>query len=145
MKIEIVRPVVYFHDPFVISTCETGEDEFKQYVQPLFKAVGISFKHIECSDTPPFDKPFEILLFDWGGMSVGNDLLSGFCRQILHEAAEKTDRYFIVVSSFSKEAMKDALAEFGNLPSNVFLDAGSFAQYLKKHRSEKEWLEGLNM
>lgn len=70
-------------------------------------------------------KSYDILLFDWGGASLGNSNMRHFCRYILNEAIEKPSRIYIMVSTFTADAMKEALDDFqqanGELPANVFL------------------------
>jgi hypothetical protein len=89
---------------------------------------GIEIGEIETTDNPPFGgrKSYDILLFDWGGACIGNSNTRHFCRYILDEAIEKPSRIYIMVSTFTADAMKEALDSFekanGELPANVFLN-----------------------
>ena len=76
-------------------------------------------------------------------MSTGNSLLDSFCRQITREAEEKPNTFYIMVSAFTEQAMKDALDigmfETGydkKVPINIFLSIKDFAQYWKKYETE---------
>ncbi|MCK9417378.1 hypothetical protein M0Q97_12130 [Candidatus Dojkabacteria bacterium] len=114
--------VLYFHD------CMTNEEEIQEEIrryQREFYLNQIEINKIEDTDMPPFGGNYDILLFDWGGMSVGNSVMESFCREILEEAIEKPSKIYIMVSSMTSYAMQEAMREFkdenGNMPSNVFL------------------------
>ena len=129
--------VLYFHD-FLTDEDETQE-EIRMYLRK-FHSNGIEFFYdVNETDVPPFDgaRGYDILLFDWGGASFGNSMMRGFCIQILDEATECPNRIYIMVSSFTKEAMEEAQSDFvrvnGNVPVNVFLDIESACEYLNKY------------
>ncbi len=133
MDVQIIRnkKAVYFADPILNSFSESIQDECDQFViQPLMNA-GICFEDIRCTDTPPFGKmSYDILFFDWGGMSVGNSLLEHFCRYIVKEADDYPSKCYVVVSMFSEYAMRDALDEFGE-KENIFLTMDDFIKHFK--------------
>jgi hypothetical protein len=117
--------VLYFHD--YMTNEEETQEEVRRFQRDFF-TNGIQIDNIETTDNPPFNgnKSYDILLFDWGGASIGNSNMRHFCRYILDEAIEKPSRIYIMVSSFTADAMKEALDDFkqanGELPANVFLN-----------------------
>jgi hypothetical protein len=127
------KKVVYFADPLLSIASETIEDEFNTYIKSHFEAKGIEFTNVTCIDTPPFGKlHYDILIFDWGGMSMGNSLLEHFCRQILKEAEDRPNTYYVMASTMTKYAMEDALDELDTNLHNVFLDIDKFISFYKK-------------
>lgn len=119
----------YFADMFWSSFFDSIEDEFNEMVALPFKAAGIKFENVTCTDTPPFKESYEILFFDWGGMSLGNSLLNSFCRQILQEAKDNPSIDYIMTSTFTSSAMKDAQLDFGEYLPNIYL---TIEEYIKK-------------
>ena len=124
------KKVVYFADPMGGDLEEEAEITI---VKPLIRK-GILFDKIRCFDTPPFRKLYDILFFDWGGMSFGNSLMESFCEEIIEQAKDYPNRMYVMVSMMTKEAMKDALRTFGKEAAlhNIFLDLDAFAKYYKK-------------
>jgi hypothetical protein len=117
-------------------TGDWKEDLVIQVNEPCIEN-GIIIKKIipEAGGGQCLAKDFDILFFDWGGMSVGNDCLQRFCRYILDDAENHTNRYYVMVSMFTEEAMKDAVMDFGkSKPFNVFLSVNKFAKWLNKHK-----------
>jgi GrpB-like predicted nucleotidyltransferase (UPF0157 family) len=116
--------VLYFHD--YMADEEQTQEEVKQFKRE-FAENGIQIDKIETTEIPPFNdkQNYDILLFDWGGASMGNSMLDHFCKYILEEAIEKPSKIFIMVSTFTVFAMEEALSSFekanGELPANVFL------------------------
>jgi hypothetical protein len=129
---------VYFHD-FVDE--KTLKNDLKNQVVGPCEENEIFFeKEIDCCDTPQcLNSEFEVLFFDWGGMSFGNSLLDDFCRQIHNIAADQPDRFYVMVSLFTREAMNEAIKEFGNnKPYNLFLSINDFGSWLKKYEMEAD-------
>lgn len=90
-------------------------------------------------DFPVLDKKFDVLFFDWGGMSLGNSLLESFCDEILEHAEEHPSKIYVMTSTFTESAMKDAMYQYGDRikdVSNVFLNIKSAIPYLKSQMSE---------
>jgi len=128
--------VLYFHD------CgDEPEPEIRQF-QRKFYNKGFEVSFVDEVDVPPFkgasnEKSYDILLFDYGGMMIGNDLMSHFCKYILREANECPNRIYIMVSTFTTEAMREAQTDFqnaneGKLPFNVFLSIEEACEHLNK-------------
>ena len=79
------------------------------------------------------EQTFDVLFFDWGGMSLGNSMMESFCRYIIKHAQDNGSRYYVMVSSMTEAAMKDALNTFGeDKPLNVFLSIKDLAIFLDK-------------
>jgi hypothetical protein len=124
---------VYFHD--FVDNKNLKEDLKHQVILPCEKNEIFFENGIECYDEPQcLDGEFDVLFFDWGGMSLGNSLLESFCREIYNQAENQQNRFFVMVSSFTEEAMKDAVEEFGKeRPFNLFLSVDDFGSWLKKY------------
>ncbi len=110
-------------------------DEYENSIRPEHEEEGLFFKQkVKCMDIPPEDDEYyDLLLFDWGGMSLGNDMLGSFCREIIKWAEDNPNRSYIMVSSFTAEAMREAKDSFGedkdvNAIFNIFL---SFKDFIK--------------
>lgn len=122
------KKVIYFADPF-----DPPEEEVHRIIiEPLAKK-GILFEKIRCTEIPPFGQKYDILFFDWGGMSMGNSLLENFCRGIIKEAENYPNRLYIMTSTFTEQAMKDALYEFKDIDlHNIFLTIDLFIEHWNK-------------
>jgi hypothetical protein len=124
--------VLYFHD--FETTKEDTAEEIRMY-QRTFYLNGIEISKIKHTDIPPFGRmKYDILLFDWGGASVGNSMMDNFCRRILNEAIENPSKLYIMVSRMTADAMRDATEELGELPANVFLDIHDACKLLKEDK-----------
>ena len=115
--------VIYFADPFDPPTDEVE----RIIIYPLSKK-GILFDKIKCTEIPPFDEIYDILFFDWGGMSMGNSLLESFCDEIIKESIDYPNRMYVMTSTFTLQAMEDALATYGDKlqKHNIFLTIDAF-------------------
>ncbi len=115
---------IYFGDSF-------GDvEEERDAIEDKLAKNGIELS-IKATDEPPWKKQYDILFFDWGGMSMGNDMLGHFCRWILEEADNGPGKVFIMTSQFTKEAMEDATRDLGFAPNNVYLDIEKALPILK--------------
>lgn len=117
------KKVLYFAD-------DSPEEEIYMVIIDPLVEKGILFDKIKCTDIPPFRKEnYDILFFDWGGMSLGNSLMESFCREIIEEAKDYPNRMYVMVSLFTSSAMRDSLMEFGKDSElhNIFLDIDNFA------------------
>lgn len=75
---------------------------------------------------------FDVLFFDYGGMSFGNSMLEWFCNFLIELANEHPNKFFVMTSRFTAVAMRDALELFGdNKPANVLLSIDNLIPYLK--------------
>lgn len=125
------KKVVYFADPILSCGCETIEDECDEAIIFPLKNAGIEFEKIHCVDSPPFGKMlYDILFFDFGGMSMGNSLMESYCRHIINEAEDFPNRAYVMVSSFTEYAMNEAMDYFGRR-DNIFLKLSDFLKHIK--------------
>ena len=124
------KKVIYFADPF-----DPPEEEVESMIIHPLERNGIKFHKIICTDIPPWEENYDILFFDWGGMSLGNSMLEHFCKYIIEFAKDYPNRYYIMSSMFTKNAMKDALEYLGDDANlhNIFLDIDSFCEFYKKY------------
>jgi len=130
MEFIMNRKVIYFGDMMLSGNNDTIEEEFENEVHPQFKRQGIVFDKVQCMDMPPTGETYDILLFDWGGASLGNSFMDSFCRYIERESKEYPNRLYIIVSTFTMDAMRDALKE-GLIYPNIFLTIRDFCEYWK--------------
>ena len=79
----------------------------------------------------PLKEKFDILFFDYGGVSTGNSLLESLCSNIFKHAKDYPNRDFIMQSMFTREAMSDVLRENDEYPPNIFFDIDTWYQYRK--------------
>lgn len=133
------KKVVYFADSMFTFDIDNIEDEWKALPEKQLEVEDIKFEKVHFFEVPPFGQTtYDILFFDYGGMSLGNDLLGSFCRHILREARDYPSRYYVMVSSFTQYAMKDVLSEFASESgirhlSNIYLSIQDFARAFKKY------------
>lgn len=135
MKTEIIKnkKVVYFADPMLSTASNSIEHEFDTFVRNELKEKGLDFVFVHCTDIPPFSKMnYDILFFDYGGMSVGNSLTHSFCKQVIKEAENYPNRMYVMVSTMTEYAMQDAMDEFGDR-YNIFLSIDKFIKYFKQN------------
>ena len=123
---------VYWHD-----TLDNEDDvlaDLRTQVLHPCKQANIILGKYRMSELPQvLEEAFDILFFDWGGMSLGNSLMEHFCRHILKHAEDHPNRFYVMVSSFTSEAMNDAIKEMGDeKPFNVHLSVESLKDWLIK-------------
>lgn len=126
------KKAVYFCDWNYSTLSESPEHEFKNYVRDDLEKNNITYDNIQCSDDPDmFDKKFDLFLFDYGGVGFGNSLLQSNCKRVVEHAREHPNRIYIMVSQFTREAMKDLLYDLEQrkelLPANVFLSPEDYS------------------
>ena len=132
---KITGKVIYFGDIAYSGDCESLEEEFtKNTLKDLQRNdLEIDVKKIEFRETPPWKEKYDILFFDWGGMSIGNSMLEHFCEYIIEEAEKYPNRIYIMTSFFTAEAIKEAIDDIGEDKPNIFLDIEKFAAYYKQY------------
>ena len=90
----------------VVVFCD-GEDDWN-YFKSDFK--NIEFTNLEIFQSPSaFEETFDIFMFDWGGMSIGNSILQSFIRYLYKMAEENPNKDFILLSKFTNESYNDLL------------------------------------
>lgn len=118
-----------------IYFCDENEyiEDEKRNIQNILKKNSINID-IEVTVIPPFKEKFDILFFDWGGMSIGNSNLQYFCRYIINLAIDNPSRIFIMTSKMTSYAMEDALKYFKDekeIPHNIYLSIEKAIQPIK--------------
>lgn len=106
---------IYFGDP--VGDIEEERAAIQEYLESNDIIIDIV-----ATDIPPWDEKFDVLFFDWGGMSLGNSMLEHFCRWIIEHAENHPGNIYIMTSVFTKRAMKDALQILPEQPNNIYLD-----------------------
>lgn len=128
-KVYKFKDAVYWHD---YEDEENVKLDFTTQVMVPCGENNIVLEKWRFAEFPKIlEEQFDILFFDWGGMSLGNSLIGHFCRYIIKHANDHSSRFYIMVSNFTKEAMKDALESFSkDKPLNVFLTIKELKGYL---------------
>ncbi len=129
----VFKKAIYWHD---WADKEDEQSDLKIQVLNPCEEAKILLKKINCFDLPQclFEEDYEILFFDWGGMCIGNSLMESFCREIYKHAEDHPNRFYVMVSSFTASAMKDAISEFGkDKPFNIFLSIEELGWWLDKN------------
>ena len=125
---------IYWHD--TVDTKEDEQADFEIQVKDPCEENKIYFKSMKYTDVPPFKEDFDVLFFDWGGMSLGNSMMDHFCRYILEHAEDHPNRFYVMVSSFTKEAMADAVETLGkDKPFNVMLSVDELGAWLIRNEN----------
>jgi len=128
----------------IVYWCDLNDDVENEakFIKKQLADIGISrFNFLVHTNGPQILKDsFDILFFDWGGMSMGNSLLEHFCDYILKHAEENPSRIYIMNSTFTAYAMRDAKEEYGDefkeIP-NVFLNFVQATPYIKEKEREE--------
>ncbi len=129
--IKLFTNAVYWHD------CVDADDvklDFKMQVLDPCEENDIILEKHRTSDLPQvLHEDYDILFFDWGGMSLGNSMMEHFCSYIIKHASDNPSRYYVMVSTFTAYAMKDILERMDkdHIPLNVFLEIKDLAKHLK--------------
>lgn len=113
--------------------CDPMGDEQEEMKHIIIEIENLSGKtiSIQYEEQLPLEKSFDVLFFDWGGMSIGNSMLEHFCDYILKDAQEHPSRFYVMTSTFTTSAMRDAISEFGNdKPANILLTVKELIPYL---------------
>lgn len=123
------KKLIYFHDPLG----DTKEEVEGIVLELQSQGYDIESTDIIPTNTPPFDEKFDVLFFDWGGMSLGNSMIDHFCNHIIKLANDNPSRCFVMTSLQTMEAMTEAIREFGETPPNIFYYFYLFSQYFEKY------------
>lgn len=123
--------ILYVSDPMLSYFVENQHQEFHEIVEnPLLnRNILVNGKRLRLHEWYPQGENFDYMFFDWGGMSVGNNIMETYCRLIAKEAKDYPSRIWIVVSTFTSYAMEEAIEEFGNENHNIFTSIDDFASY----------------
>lgn len=124
---------IFFHDP---SYFATGEEELEVLKDKLGEH-NIEIPNLEETTDPPWDKKYDILFFDYGGISIGNNLLQLMCNDIIKIAKEHPSRLYIMVSDYTTAAMYEFEQSMkDDFPANIFMSIYHALPYLKRSRNE---------
>lgn len=126
--------IIHLADYMMSWSIENHHQEFKEEIElPLenrgIVVDGLLLRHMEHYTSDACDYMF----FDWGGASIGNSMMDCICRYIIQDAVNYPSRVYIVTSSFTEFAMKEALEEFGTELPNVFVSIDKFCDWFLKN------------
>jgi len=121
---------LYFADPM-----DDIKAEGRIISRRLHCILGKDIK-LKTTDLLPFDRTdFDVLFFDWGGMSIGNSMSESFCREIIEHAREHPSKLYIMNSDFSRRAMVEVQSELKlehEIFNNIFNDIDDASELLKE-------------
>lgn len=127
------RKVIYFGDMMFTNGINSIEEEYEKSIKPDFNSCGVDFHKVECTESFPYESVFDTLLFDYGGMMLGNSMITHLMRTIVKLAEDFPNREFVMVSSMTQWAAKDYLKDYGKTDlKNVFLSVEKYCDYLKQ-------------
>jgi len=84
---------------------------------------------------PTFDEQgvkYDVLLFDWGGMSFGNSMLEHFSNRFIRCAEDRPSSYFVIISSMTKDAIDEAEEELQLYLPNVYYSLDEFCGAIER-------------
>ena len=92
--------------------------DWEKEVQDIQDQTGLNVTYME---NPNFENYyFDVMFFDYGGMSMGNSMLESFCRRILKHAEDHPQKFYVMTSTFTAYAMNDLILELGSdTPTNI--------------------------
>jgi hypothetical protein len=118
----------------VVVFCDEGIEEWETYYERDFTDAGISFANLEVfEDASAFKQSFQILMFDWGGMSMGNSIIDSLIRELYRMAEESPSKDFVLLSRFTHEAYQDMNKDKNPDLFNIY----SAKQYIEKLKLSK--------
>lgn len=128
--------ILYISDPMLSFGVESQEQEFQEIVENTFweREILIDGFNLKLSSAYPIHKNYDILFYDWGGMSLGNSLMESTCRQIVRDSVENPNKYYVICSTFTSYAMEDAMENLNCSSSNIFTSINSFINYLEESK-----------
>ncbi len=89
---------------------------------------------VQIADIKIFNKMFDVLFFDWGGMMPGSDMLWHLSRKILNDAVENPNRDYVMTSAITAFAIQDAKKVMGeDVTANIFF---SVEDWIEIHASK---------
>lgn len=110
----------------VIVFCDEGEEDWEYFKKEFFWTEGGTITNIEFTNLTVFESPkafeesFQIFMFDWGGMSMGNSMLEYFIRLLCKMAEDNPSKDFILLSRFTNDAYRDYLEKENGKLFNVY-------------------------
>ena len=127
-KFEVIK-----FDKKVVVFCDEGKSDWENYFKREFDVEHIEFTNIEVFESAKaFEQTFDVFMFDWGGMSLGNSMLDHFVRRLYHMAEDMPSRDFVLLSFFTETAYEDMLNRQYEKLFNIY----SVEQYIEKIKNK---------
>jgi len=128
------------HEEDVIRTKENLDLFFEDYDD-----VSYTLHHYE-SGTDWKDKYWDFLIFDYGGMCLGNNMHIHFSRYLLKFMEDHPSRFVVITSAMTEFGMREAMEELDSDTHNVLFSWEDFLNVLdneimaslKKEKMSKE-------
>jgi hypothetical protein len=110
----------------VVVFCDEGEEDWECFKKEFFWTeygviTNIEFINLTIFESAnAFEQSFDIFMFDWGGMSMGNSMLEHFIRRLCKMAEDNPSKDFILLSRFTNDAYRDYLENEHEKLFNVY-------------------------
>jgi hypothetical protein len=119
-------------DPVGFETDIVWIEPFKEFIETIFEEYypNDQYEIEHSSNYAELDtRDYDILFFDWGGMSFIDYSLKYLTFKIITLAENNPNKKYVLISVFTTCAFRDAKREFGNnLPFNIYLDMDYFVK-----------------
>ena len=117
-----VRALVVL-DP-IGTMAQSADDEFDELVERWRVDYGLDLSHAKRRDhfAPDDTDGVDLVIFDWGGMSIGNDLMGHQLRHLIQWAEDHPSGLVVILSGFAWQYVEHDISE--DLPPNVIQDNG---------------------
>jgi hypothetical protein len=100
-------------DPYGGGT-RTGEEELQDHIDHLKRVFAWRDVHFETLAFMPENLAADLLIFDFGGMSLGNDLLADNSRRVIRWMVDHPSSLVFIASTFTyRHGLKYELEELG--------------------------------
>jgi len=104
-------------DKKVVAFCDEGRHDWDNIFHPRFLRKEIKLTNVTVySTSKAFLQSFDVFMFDWGGMSLGNDMMEHFIRRLYKSADNHPNKDYVLLSRMTQEAYSDFLG-YGDLVS----------------------------
>lgn len=121
----------------IVVFCDEGIHDWDNVFNPRFLRKEIQLLDVSVYSTGrAFLQPFDVFMFDWGGMVLGNDMMEHFIRRLYKSAENHPSKDYVLLSRMTNEAYQDFLG-YGDLAqlANIYTFDEFADQIRKEHAS----------
>jgi hypothetical protein len=110
----------------VVVFCDGGDEDWNFFKKEFFwttygTITEINFTNLKVFESAKaFDESYQIFMFDWGGMGMGNSMMQHFIRRLYKVAEENPSKDFILLSKFTNEAYNEHLLNSHEKLFNIY-------------------------
>jgi hypothetical protein len=143
-KVNIGRTVLFGDTAYSRKNRSLMEEFFNNVAKNLF-FYNIHFNSVEVFDNvDAFDKNYDVLFFDYGGIDGCGDLLRDYSRQLFKTAIDKPNKDFVAIGCYTdiifKELTEELKVQREEKPANVFFSLSNYidSKFKKFDESKSE-------